>query len=44
MALGDGYDQLHRVAIEVGAPVDEWLDGPQLSSEWMATVGWQLSF
>jgi hypothetical protein len=42
--LGDGYDQLHRVAIEVGAPVDEWLDGPQLSSEWMATVGWQLSF
>ncbi|TDJ66281.1 MAG: hypothetical protein E2O39_16690 [Planctomycetota bacterium] len=42
--LGDGYDQLHRIAVEVGLPVDEWLDGPQLSSEWMATIGWQLSF
>lgn len=42
--LGDGYDQLHRLAFEVGVPVDEWLDGPQLSTEWLATVGWQLSF
>jgi hypothetical protein len=31
----------HRLAIEVGAPVYENLDGPQMSTNWMLTVGWQ---
>ncbi len=31
----------HRLAIEVGAPVYENLDGPQMSTGWMLTAGWQ---
>ena len=33
-----------RFAIEVGAPIYEKLDGPQLSSDWRLTAGWQGSF
>ena len=29
---------------EVGVPIIEKLDGPQLSENWFATVGWQMSF
>jgi len=29
---------------EVGAPLSEKLDGPQLSLDWFATVGWQFAF
>lgn len=34
----------HRLAIEVGAPLYEKLDGPQLSSDWKLTAGWQKAF
>ncbi len=34
----------NRFAIEFGAPVYEDLDGPQLSTAFLATVGWQLAF
>jgi len=29
---------------EVGVPISENLDGPQLSENWFATIGWQFSF
>ncbi len=34
----------HRLAIEAGAPVHEDLNGPQMSTDWMLTVGWQKAF
>ncbi|MEL6905105.1 MAG: transporter, partial [Planctomycetota bacterium] len=38
-ALGAG----NRLAVEFGRPVLQDLDGPQLETDWLATVGWQLS-
>ena len=34
----------HRLAIEAGGPVEQWLDGPQLETDWKLVVGWQLAF
>jgi hypothetical protein len=34
----------HRLAIEAGFPVYQWLDGPQLETDWHVTVGWQTAF
>ena len=34
----------HRFAIEGGAPVYQYLDGPQLETDWRVTAGWQLTF
>lgn len=34
----------HRLAIEVGAPVYQNLNGPQLAGDWMFTLGWQKAF
>ncbi|HYQ73424.1 MAG TPA: transporter [Gammaproteobacteria bacterium] len=34
----------HRLAIEGGLPVYENLDGPQMSTDWMVTAGWQYAF
>ena len=34
----------HRVALELGAPLYQSLDGPQLESDWTMTAGWQLGF
>lgn len=34
----------HRVAIEAGFPVYQYLEGPQLETDWLLTAGWQLSF
>jgi hypothetical protein len=31
----------HRIAIEGGGAVYQWLDGPQLESDWRIIVGWQ---
>lgn len=31
----------HRLGIELGAPVYQDLNGPQLAGDWMLTVGWQ---
>lgn len=33
-----------RLAIELGKPVYQDLDGPALETEWTVTAGWQLSF
>lgn len=35
---------MSRLDIEVGIPIDEWLDGPQLSNEWSLGLGWRYSF
>lgn len=34
----------HRFAIEFGTPLYEKLDGPQLSTDWKLTAGWQKAF
>jgi len=34
----------HRLAVEVGAPVQRDLDGPQLSTSLITTLGWQYAF
>ena len=31
----------HRLALEVSTPLSQNLDGPQLETDWMATIGWQ---
>jgi hypothetical protein len=31
----------HRIAIEVARPVYQYLDGPQLETDWIVTVGWE---
>jgi hypothetical protein len=34
----------HRVALELVAPLDQDLEGPQLQTDWQLTLGYQLSF
>lgn len=34
----------HRLALELARPVYQSLDGPQLETDWIATLGWQLAF
>ena len=34
----------HRLALEVGAPIHQDLNGPQLQTDWTLTVGWQKVF
>jgi hypothetical protein len=34
----------HRFALEAGFPAYQWLDGPQLETDWKVIVGWQLAF
>ncbi len=34
----------HRLALEVGAPIYQNLNGPQLETDWTLTVGWQKAF
>ena len=34
----------HRIAIEFGGPVQQWLIGPQLETSWRLVVGWQKAF
>jgi hypothetical protein len=34
----------HRLALEVGAPVYQHLDGPQLETDWTLTAGYQYAF
>ena len=34
----------HRFAVEVGIPVFQRLDGPQLETDWRVMVGWQHAF
>ncbi|MCP3914120.1 MAG: hypothetical protein GY711_01025 [bacterium] len=44
VGLNDSHASGNRLALEFGAPIEEDLDGPQLSTDWIATVGWQLAF
>lgn len=34
----------HRLGIELGVPVYQNLNGPQMAGDWMLTVGWQKAF
>ncbi|MFB9148597.1 transporter [Roseovarius ramblicola] len=34
----------HRLAAEVGVPLYRDLNGPQLETDWIATLGWQYAF
>ncbi|MGF1449169.1 MAG: transporter [Opitutales bacterium] len=34
----------HRIAVEGGVPIYQRLDGPQLETDWILTVGWQKAF
>lgn len=38
-----GWIKGHRIAVEMGFPVFQDLEGPQLETDWIATVGWQYS-
>ncbi|MEM9226789.1 MAG: transporter [Verrucomicrobiota bacterium] len=40
------FDGIHSnsIAVEAGLPVYQYLNGPQLKTEWLITVGWQLSW
>jgi hypothetical protein len=39
-----GSLQGHRFALEVLTPVYQWLDGPQLETDWVVVTGWQKAF
>ena len=43
-APASGWFEGQRFAAEVGAPVYQHLDGPQLETDWIVTLGWQLVF
>ena len=34
----------HRLAAEIGMPIYQNLNGPQMETDWVLTVGWQKSF
>lgn len=40
----EGWVRNHRIAFEVGAPVYQRLNGPQLQTSWTAILGWQYAF
>jgi len=47
--IGAGINYLfpgdqHRLSFEILAPVAQHLDGPQLETDWTATVGWQYAW
>jgi hypothetical protein len=46
LALGINYVSTsgHRVSLEVVAPVQERLDGPQLKTDWQVVGGYQVAF
>ena len=31
----------HRLGLEIATPLSQNLDGPQLETDWVATIGWQ---
>eukprot|EP00439_Symbiodinium_sp_Y106_P089657 s1_g2193.t1 len=44
LAGQSGYLKGHRLALEVGAPIYENLNGPQMETDLMVTIGWQKAF
>lgn len=43
LVAAKGIVKAHRLAFEIGFPVVQDLDGPQLETDWILTVGWQYS-
>jgi len=43
-AVQSGILSDHRFALEVGMPVMQDLNGPQMESDWSLTIGWQKAF
>jgi hypothetical protein len=41
--IRSGFASGHRLAAELGVPIYQTLDGPQLETNWTATLGWQLA-
>ena len=41
---GQGGLEGQRLALEIGTPIDQDLNGPQMDSNWSLTLGWQGSF
>ena len=39
-----GWVKGHRLEVEVGLPIYQHLDGPQLETDWIVTAGWRFSF
>ena len=39
-----GFVEHHRLAMEVGAPIYQSLDGPQLERKWLLTAGWKYAW
>ncbi len=42
--VGHGPLAGHRLALEAGVPAYQDLDGPQLETDWLFTLGWQYAF
>ncbi|GMG83215.1 transporter [Paralimibaculum aggregatum] len=44
LAGQSGYLRGHRLALEVGVPVYQDLNGPQMETDWTVTLGYQVAF
>ena len=44
LAFQDGALKGHRLAFEFGAPIYQDLNGPQMETDYMFTIGWQKAF
>ena len=44
MYIRSGNLKGHRIALELSLPVYQYLDGPQLETDWIVTLGWQKAF
>lgn len=42
--IGSGWLKGHRIGLEAGMPLLQYLDGPQLQTDWTMTAGWQYAF
>ena len=42
--VGSGPAKGHRLAIEITAPINQHLDGPQLATDWSTSFGWQKAY
>jgi len=42
--LGSSSVKEQQLGIEFGVPIDEWLDGPQLQTDFVANFSWHLAF
>ena len=44
LAGPSGWMRGHRIAVEAGLPVYQHLNGPQLETDWLLTIGYQFAF